>query len=198
MEDVCTDNLEDVLQCLMDRKDWDAIYSFMRIDKECRDIVRQKLQRTSKWDPHLLDQGKVSLDRMAVICALPELRERAVRYVQGKSKFAYKTVVLQVNHPRDIGSLYITCNSGKMHLRTTTEEYHERCEKGRPKVSLRRKRDGRWGADIPWQDVRDALMFVSKLKQNIPASIIYDTMDIIVRTSFVPIARTRHAAEGAL
>lgn len=156
------------LNIMRTSRDWKGLLAIMVTRKEWRMVVLDIL-RTCKWDTLMLDRGKVQLERLAIACSFPEVRERAMRYVQGKTKFLYKGIVLQLNRAQAVSSLHITCANSNAQLRFTTVD--DSAAKGRPvyggSVMHGFKKFDKWFSvtyDIPWDNLRKALNFLNKLK----------------------------------
>jgi len=94
IEEVPDDCIHDIcLHMMVASKDWKGISAIILVRKDWRNVVLEIL-KTVKWDHYMLDNGKVRMERIAVACAFPDLRERAIRYVLGKTKFLYNGIIL--------------------------------------------------------------------------------------------------------
>ena len=144
---------------------------FLLLEKECRSIGFDMLKYI-KWDPVLLENGKVKLDTLISICSYPELRTKAIRYVEGKSVFIYKNILLQVNHPKNITTLDIFCN--KVHIKCTSDKYrNSKFPINVWGISIFIQDSHSWAPrlqyDLPYLDICHICRFLGKIKTNMPA-----------------------------
>jgi hypothetical protein len=107
MEKVMKDSPHTVLQ---------MIFSF----KFGKDMVKRILTTTRKWDDIMLDRGKVNIIRLQMAWCFPELRERVLRYTKGKTKYIYKTVIIQLDKPSNITMVHMKTNFGTFDCKWTT------------------------------------------------------------------------------
>lgn len=118
----------------------------------------------ARWDALLLDKGKVLLDRLAVICGCPRLRAKALRYVTGKSKFAYKGIVYHLNahRPEKITAITIYVNP-RMEIRWSDKDAPRGYETHCWGCSMK-ARSGTRSFTHPINDLERGLRFLGKLK----------------------------------
>jgi hypothetical protein len=93
----------------------------------CKDWRKIQLEawKRAKWDNIMTCGDKVLLERLVVAVGYPELREKAQRYVLGKTKFAYKNVTIALNRAKDPDNIYIVTDHGKLEIRWTEKSKHD-------------------------------------------------------------------------
>lgn len=125
-DDTPRDCLQEIIYCSMSSdRTWSSLLAMSKVNKELRHEVATVLMR-ERWNDIVQERGKVRLDRLAVMCSYPELRERAIRFMEGKSKFVYHDILYQLNHPKDIHSLTIYLDRGTCTLRWTSDSNSNR------------------------------------------------------------------------
>lgn len=179
-DDVPHDCFHEIIEDLMKQeKTWCSLNAISQVNKELRQILRMTLMFLPKWNNLLQEKGKVRLDRLAVICSFPELREKATRFMTGKTKFVFHDILYQLNHPKDIHSLLVHMDHGTCTLRWTDEENARRGPAHGWRYdeaygsSIRFKSNRRWNHGFINTDidiVQAGFNMICKLKQDVVPS----------------------------
>ena len=91
--------------------------------KFSREMIREILVKTKKWDDIMVRKGKVMLDLIEVAWTYPELKQRVMNYVKGKTKFIYKTTFFQFDKPKQIEFLHIKTAKNQFEIKWSGDGY---------------------------------------------------------------------------
>lgn len=168
-DEIPKDLIEDIFLRLIKNSKNNDLDTLLLLNKEYYKLSLDILKRI-KWDSILLEKGKVCLERLISICSYPELREKSSRYLQGKSKFIYKNIILQLNHPKYITCLDIMFNN--IQIKCTTHLYlHQKFTTGRWGISIYIKDTKNRNViknKIPYTDIVNIYRFLGKVKTKLP------------------------------
>lgn len=193
--DLPNDCIEQIVLSII-KKDisWKSLFCSLQVNKDIRAVTLSILHSPyCKWNDIMIDNGKVSLDRLRVTSIFSSLRDRLFRFVEGKSKFIYKNIIYQLNHHTNVHSLLIlfdnnnctirwtSCQSAMRNSRTQTrylEAYGASICHNRPHKHPRDWYHSFIKTSV--DDIRNGLKLLCKLKARvIPAEMVTEVHDLL-------------------
>jgi hypothetical protein len=166
--------LYELLMILIKNRKWEGVNNYISSSKDLRLFMEHYL-RSNKWNDVFMDRGKVQLERLAIACGFPNLRDKAKNFVQGKSKFIFRNVIFQLNHPRQITSFTILAEHGTLSIMWTSAEHG--LNKYGCSVRYRTCYDK---TIVNLEDMTHGLKFLSKLK-DLPEALVQECHQMIAK-----------------